>query len=137
MAAKWAAQGVETNSKTGPESRPGAIGAASLRRRDGSGAPRAPPVKGWRIGRTTGKISVIARATETHPHPTLALKGRAFQAHAVGIPPDLGRNRPGNGHHSTGTTRSEEHTSELQSLMRISYAVFCLKKNKHEIKSTA
>src|SRR3546814_4890945 len=26
--------------------------------------------------------------------------------------------------------RSEEHTSELQSLMRISYAVFCLKKNK-------
>src|SRR3546814_9379816 len=27
--------------------------------------------------------------------------------------------------------RSEEHTSELQSLMRISYAVFCLKKNKH------
>src|SRR3546814_4784396 len=27
------------------------------------------------------------------------------------------------------TNRSEEHTSELQSLMRISYAVFCLKKN--------
>src|SRR3546814_9103228 len=29
------------------------------------------------------------------------------------------------------STRSEEHTSELQSLMRISYAVFCLKKKKH------
>src|SRR3546814_12106863 len=29
-----------------------------------------------------------------------------------------------------GTSRSEEHTSELQSLMRISYAVFCLKKKK-------
>src|SRR3546814_9275688 len=29
------------------------------------------------------------------------------------------------------TERSEEHTSELQSLMRISYAVFCLKKKKH------
>src|SRR3546814_7135924 len=29
-----------------------------------------------------------------------------------------------------GLARSEEHTSELQSLMRISYAVFCLKKNK-------
>src|SRR3546814_9416346 len=28
-----------------------------------------------------------------------------------------------------GVERSEEHTSELQSLMRISYAVFCLKKN--------
>src|SRR3546814_10304551 len=29
--------------------------------------------------------------------------------------------------------RSEEHTSELQSLMRISYAVFCLKKKTHEL----
>src|SRR3546814_10734819 len=32
--------------------------------------------------------------------------------------------------HGRGT-RSEEHTSELQSLMRISYAVFCLKKKNH------
>src|SRR3546814_9646419 len=31
--------------------------------------------------------------------------------------------------------RSEEHTSELQSLMRISYAVFCLKKKKSNIKT--
>src|SRR3546814_3642146 len=30
-------------------------------------------------------------------------------------------------------SRSEEHTSELQSLMRISYAVFCLKKKKNNI----
>src|SRR3546814_7402619 len=29
--------------------------------------------------------------------------------------------------------RSEEHTSELQSLMRISYAVFCLKKKKNSV----
>src|SRR3546814_9272503 len=32
--------------------------------------------------------------------------------------------------------RSEEHTSELQSLMRISYAVFCLKKKKNKKKNT-
>src|SRR3546814_13120247 len=32
------------------------------------------------------------------------------------------------------TLRSEEHTSELQSLMRISYAVFCLKKKKEQQK---
>src|SRR3546814_3242293 len=32
------------------------------------------------------------------------------------------------GHFNSGMVRSEEHTSELQSLMRISYAVFCLKK---------
>src|SRR3546814_7171707 len=47
---------------------------------------------------------------------------------------DLGRDRgnrsKGIGGHARGKTggRSEEHTSELQSLMRISYAVFCLKK---------
>src|SRR3546814_5224189 len=37
------------------------------------------------------------------------------------------------GHGAAGLPdgRSEEHTSELQSLMRISYAVFCLKKKKH------
>src|SRR3546814_2572073 len=32
---------------------------------------------------------------------------------------------------ATSVARSEEHTSELQSLMRISYAVFCLQKKKH------
>src|SRR3546814_5049997 len=35
---------------------------------------------------------------------------------------------------STRSNRSEEHTSELQSLMRISYAVFCLKKKKKTTK---
>src|SRR3546814_2426400 len=34
----------------------------------------------------------------------------------------------------TPAMRSEEHTSELQSLMRISYAVFCLKKKKYSNK---
>src|SRR3546814_3350199 len=37
---------------------------------------------------------------------------------------------------TTGATRSEEHTSELQSLMRISYAVFCLKKKNKKTKQT-
>src|SRR3546814_5401201 len=36
-----------------------------------------------------------------------------------------------NGGYDAWTARSEEHTSELQSLMRISYAVFCLKKKKN------
>src|SRR3546814_4388403 len=35
-----------------------------------------------------------------------------------------------------GDERSEEHTSELQSLMRISYAVFCLKKKKKRLNNT-
>src|SRR3546814_8303082 len=34
------------------------------------------------------------------------------------------------------SVRSEEHTSELQSLMRISYAVFCLKNNKTKLTTT-
>src|SRR3546814_9038856 len=37
---------------------------------------------------------------------------------------------PARQHQDRSNERSEEHTSELQSLMRISYAVFCLKKNK-------
>src|SRR3546814_7791765 len=37
-------------------------------------------------------------------------------------------------HMATSYHRSEEHTSELQSLMRISYAVFCLKKKKKKHK---
>src|SRR3546814_7401019 len=41
-----------------------------------------------------------------------------------------GRERAGRG------IRSEEHTSELQSLMRISYAVFCLKKKKATLERT-
>src|SRR3546814_3433368 len=44
------------------------------------------------------------------------------------------RRRPDDGRPPSGhaPTRSEEHTSELQSLMRISYAVFCLKKKNTE-----
>src|SRR3546814_8345188 len=52
-----------------------------------------------------------------------------------------GQAQPRSGHHlgegrdightiTSSSMRSEEHTSELQSLMRISYAVFCLKKKK-------
>src|SRR3546814_11189611 len=46
-----------------------------------------------------------------------------------------GRGQPAGRMGSSGRpgVRSEEHTSELQSLMRISYAVFCLKKKKYKI----
>src|SRR3546814_8597361 len=48
---------------------------------------------------------------------------RGHQADRRGVPGDAG-----------GAARSEEHTSELQSLMRISYAVFCLKKKNKRIR---
>src|SRR3546814_10454097 len=45
-------------------------------------------------------------------------------------PDELRNGEAGFGLYSSSGQRSEEHTSELQSLMRISYAVFCLKKKK-------
>src|SRR3546814_8298305 len=49
----------------------------------------------------------------------------------------LGRRPPGRARQPQCVfPRSEEHTSELQSLMRTSYAVFCLKKKKTQIKKT-
>src|SRR3546814_3071108 len=74
------------------------------------------------------------RSTRTDtlfPYTTLFRSGRPLPL------PD--RPRPQAGAHGPGPEdrgkqgarlRSEEHTSELQSLMRISYAVFCLKKKK-------
>src|SRR3546814_9468662 len=50
---------------------------------------------------------------------------------------DMARNLYSDGGlNCTGDVRSEEHTSELQSLMRISYAVFCLKKKNTEKERT-
>src|SRR3546814_2698980 len=54
---------------------------------------------------------------------------RTLQAAAA---PGWVRRNPGNGH-PLRPERSEEHTSKLQSLMRISYAVFCMKKKKKTI----
>src|SRR3546814_3053656 len=45
-------------------------------------------------------------------------------------------NRHTHGQETTRYVRSEEHTSEPQSLMRISYAVFCMKNNKHSHTTT-
>src|SRR3546814_7576605 len=74
------------------------------------------------------------RSTRTDtlfPYTTL-LRSHAHRCDSAGssaneLYPDLPQ-RLGNFWH-----RSEEHTSELQSLMRISYAVFCLKKKKQTI----
>src|SRR3546814_19460451 len=72
------------------------------------------------------------RSTRTDtlfPYTTLFRSGRVGDGHGVGDQAARLIHRGGVGrlvHHDGG--RSEEHTSELQSLMRISYAVFCLKK---------
>src|SRR3546814_6831864 len=63
----------------------------------------------------------IARARVDHDHAAFICKHEVDRGTDIGI--RLARRQP-------GRERSEEHTSELQSLMRISYAVFCLKKKK-------
>src|SRR3546814_7720854 len=64
---------------------------------------------------------------------TFAGDGVVLQMGVDRIAPGIGGGDLGDGA-IDGPDRSEEHTSELQSLMRISYAVFCLKKK--NIKST-
>src|SRR3546814_9859696 len=81
-----------------------------------------------------------ARATEDRPRGTRrrAGKPRGIQCRTAApgyFSPGLRYERPNlhDGSDDIGfRARSEEHTSELQSIMRISYAVFCLKKKKQK-----
>src|SRR3546814_6017743 len=85
-----------------PFARPRQVGGRSQNRR---GARRQRGLRG-------------ARTVHADPVERLPLRGRGTgHQHPSLLPARLHRGR------------SEEHTSELQSLMRISYAVFCLKKN--------
>src|SRR3546814_4243770 len=90
---------------------------------------RRPP----RSTRTDTLFPYTTLCRSRHPRPCTGPRHRG----------DLRRPaRPGLGRHSAqgdrgrdqdrGRHRSEEHTSELQSLMRISYAVFCLKKKRKQ-----
>src|SRR3546814_7631160 len=95
--------------------------------------------------RSSGSSGASTRATGGLP--TRPLPGRAAPSAATAIAPWWCRRPDSRSAHPAGGTvrrrcaprhsrrRSEEHTSELQSLMRISYAVFCLKK-KNKIKRT-
>src|SRR3546814_6041308 len=75
-----------------------------------------------------GRRAVAARAA-----PVRIVVVRRRGAGAVARYTAGGRRRHAAGAEpGTAGLRSEEHTSELQSLMRISYAVFCLKKKKKE-----
>src|SRR3546814_9773167 len=75
-----------------------------------------------RAARRTGRILVDSRCRRPTRCDAAGVHGQDRQ-NAI-----AGRIRTG--------VRSEEHTSELQSLMRISYAVFCLKKKKKKHRTT-
>src|SRR3546814_8448878 len=78
----------------------------------------------YRAGDMTGRekagkeMAGMAKSLERDPQVESILRGRARE---LGLEMGMGRGRD--------LSRSEEHTSELQSLMRNTYAVFCLKKN--------
>src|SRR3546814_1266192 len=71
---------------------------------------------GEEVGRFGGDEIRLRLARDRLGEQRLAGAGRAIEQEALG--------------RADAKPRSEEHTSELQSLMRISYAVFCLKKKK-------
>src|SRR3546814_1781183 len=89
--------------------------------------PRASGPAGSLFGRR-------ASAAEMRPAPGQALRRPAAFAIVVFLEGQgaFRQVQPGllGGSEDVDVGRSEEHTSELQSLMRISYAVFCLKKKK-------
>src|SRR3546814_4552025 len=97
------------------------VDAATLSYRDGDGLLAAVR------GRSTQQVAFLDS------------NGRSYSTLAHSLPSARGNGEPLTGRFSpaagasfqalaTGDNRSEEHTSELQSLMRNSYAVFCLKK---------
>src|SRR3546814_6758166 len=86
------------------------------------------------VGRDAQELRAVpgalrpCRAGRLRRDPAARARGAARHAGAAGaLPAAL---RPAAGGRVPGHQRSEEHTSELQSLMRISYAVFCLQKKK-------
>src|SRR3546814_5419027 len=81
-------------------------------------APRSPKIGRWANSGLSNRRKVLA--------PT---RRKRMACASLYLPPTAG---PPTMPRDTSTPRSEEHTSELQSLMRISYAVFCLKKKKNQ-----
>src|SRR3546814_8490781 len=78
------------------------------------------------IGPLQESLAVDLISIRTIEHAALALAGRAVTLQITKVSGRRARSFLAKPHDPR--LRSEEHTSELQSLMRISYAVFCLKK---------
>src|SRR3546814_2113839 len=81
------------------------------------------------------KATPISRSSSSSPSNFIAIL--PFEGTLVNASIELRRTEPLAVANMTWSAphRSEEHTSELQSLMRISYAVFCLKKKKKQYKN--
>src|SRR3546814_4237904 len=92
--------------------------------------PKAPPKASTVCSTLAPGDGGLAALADPLAGPTAF---KAVVAHEAA--PQLGDVRlTGAGIAESGLLRSEEHTSELQSLMRLLYAVFCLKKKKYNCK---
>src|SRR3546814_2944032 len=90
---------------------------------------RVPAPHALRLGLGTGKMSWIGQYGVGQRRGEMLKRAGSCELHERRAP--FGpRDRPSGPLLRRRQVRSEEHTSELQSLMRISYAVFCLKKKK-------
>src|SRR3546814_2857293 len=91
----------------------------------------------WRMPRKALTMTIMQSSFTKRP-PTCSPPAAINTSAAAGTTIENRLFQPANGSMLKGCQllRSEEHTSELQSLMRISYAVFCLKKKKSEITKT-
>src|SRR3546814_10540390 len=96
-----------------------------------SDLPLHPVKQAWRVQqdlrRPFGQARE-ARPVDDRRDPSQGASDGSQPAQKGAVPRRIGRTKGGL---NSKLHRSEEHTSELQSLMRISYAVFCLKKKKH------
>src|SRR3546814_1869040 len=95
--------------------------------------PAALPI--WR-GLASGAMISAASSLTASSTAALTTPAVAAHSHPRGVPRRMITLLRSVGTKAAGTVsgtrgRSEEHTSELQSLMRLSYAVFCLKKKKN------
>src|SRR3546814_3896920 len=129
------------SSDLGPRARRGARAAPRLRgssriraaldRRDGAGTMGYPGARDY--GGDNPLLRCAALPFGSHPRPCRDLSARR-DAVAVAAPVQATAGAGSRGD-VRRIARSEEHTSGLQSLMRISYAVFCLKKKKQQKKT--
>src|SRR3546814_9630417 len=94
---------------------------------DPDGNRRVRDIEGRPVITREVKVEEVEDRAEAHPVDDVADRPAEHQADRAGEKAVLDPAQP-------DQQRSEEHTSELQSLMRISYAVFCLKK-KHKQKT--
>src|SRR3546814_3449134 len=102
-------------------------GACQLERREVGIKNRSTPRS--RRNHPGGRARTQSVRSEQRSDPAFPFRVEHFADCPHGGYPDIQRQT----HIRLRVPRSEEHTSELQSLMRISYAVFCLKKKNNEI----